>query len=46
MTISRAQLDRAFNPRVIAVVGDKQMNGFMWLRALRQFAGRLPLDRL
>lgn len=41
MTISRAQLDRAFNPRVIAVVGDKQMNGFMWLRALRQFAGRL-----
>ena len=41
MTFSRAQLDRAFNPRVIAVVGDKQLNGFLWLRALQRFSGRL-----
>lgn len=41
MTFSRAQFDRAFNPRVVAVVGDKQMNGFLWLRALQHFSGRL-----
>lgn len=41
MTVARTQLDRAFNPRVIAVVGDKQMNGFIWLRALAQFTGKL-----
>jgi len=34
-------MDRAFNPRVIAVVGDKQMNGFLWLRALQNFSGLL-----
>lgn len=33
--------DRAFHPQVVAVVGDKAMNGFMWLRALQGFAGRL-----
>jgi acyl-CoA synthetase (NDP forming) len=37
----RAQLERAFNARVVAVVGDKQMNGFIWLRALQQFAGKV-----
>lgn len=41
MSFTRAQFDRAFNPRVIAVVGDKQMNGFLWLRALQQFSGKL-----
>ncbi len=41
MSVSRAQLDRAFHPRVIAVVGDKQMNGFLWLRALKRFSGKL-----
>lgn len=41
MSVSRAQLDRAFHPRVIAVVGDKQMNGFLWLRALQKFSGTL-----
>ena len=41
MSFARAQLDRAFNPRVIAVVGDKQMNGFLWLRALQRFMGKL-----
>ena len=41
MIFSRAQFDRAFNPRVVAVVGDKQMNGFLWLRAFQRFAGKL-----
>ncbi len=41
MTFSRAHFDRAFHPHVIAVVGDKQMNGFLWLRALRSFSGKL-----
>ena len=39
--LTREQFDRAFHPRVIAVVGDKMMNGFLWLRALRQFPGKL-----
>jgi acyl-CoA synthetase (NDP forming) len=41
VSFSRAQFDRAFNPRVIAVVGDKRMNGFLWLRALQRFSGKL-----
>jgi acyl-CoA synthetase (NDP forming) len=41
VTFSRAQFDRAFHPRVVAVVGDKQMNGFLWLRAFQRFAGKL-----
>lgn len=36
-----AQLDRAFDAKVVAVIGDKAMNGFLWLRALRNFEGRL-----
>lgn len=36
-----ASLERPFNARVVAVVGDKMMNGFLWLRALRWFAGKL-----
>jgi acyl-CoA synthetase (NDP forming) len=39
--ISRARFERAFHPRVIAVVGDKQMNDFLWLRALQPFSGKL-----
>ncbi len=41
MTERRTQLDRAFNPRTVAVVGDKQVTGYMWLRALQPFTGRL-----
>jgi acyl-CoA synthetase (NDP forming) len=36
-----AQLDRAFNPRVVAVVGDKRHNAFIWLRGLRNFSRQL-----
>ena len=35
------RLARAFHPRVVAVVGDKKGNDFLWLRALRQFDGTL-----
>ncbi len=35
------QLDRAFHARVVAVVGDKRSNAFIYLRALRGFAHQL-----
>ncbi|HVN85178.1 MAG TPA: CoA-binding protein [Candidatus Binatia bacterium] len=41
MRFSREQFDRAFNPRVVAVVGDKLMTGFIWLNALKHFSGKL-----
>jgi acyl-CoA synthetase (NDP forming) len=34
------RLDRAFNPRTVAVVGDKGP-GYMWLRNYREFKGKL-----
>jgi len=34
-------LERAFNPRVVAVIGDKQMSGYMWLRAMAHLKGKL-----
>ncbi len=27
-------LKRAFDPRSVAVIGDKRMGGYMWLRAM------------
>jgi acyl-CoA synthetase (NDP forming) len=36
-----ARLDRAFNPRTVAVVGDKKMMGYMWLHAMKTFSGKL-----
>ena len=35
------RLDRVFNPRSVAVVGDKQEMGYMWLRGLHEFQGRV-----
>ncbi|RLC70928.1 MAG: hypothetical protein DRI26_06160 [Chloroflexi bacterium] len=35
------KLDRAFNPRSVAVVGDKREMGYMWLRSLAHFHGRV-----
>lgn len=35
------KLQRAFNPATVAVVGDKQQNHFMWLKAMREFTGKL-----
>jgi len=34
-------LDRAFNPRTVAVVGDKQGQGYFWLRSLKTFQGKV-----
>ena len=35
------RLDRAFNPRSVAVVGDKLANDYMWLRCLSNFKGEV-----
>jgi acyl-CoA synthetase (NDP forming) len=34
-------LERAFNPRTVAVIGDKRMGGYMWLRAMAHLKGKL-----
>jgi acyl-CoA synthetase (NDP forming) len=36
-----ANLERAFNPRAVAVIGDKRMGGYMWLRAMAHLKGKL-----
>src|SRR3989337_3811681 len=36
-----ARLDRAFNPRTVAVVGDKRAMGYLWLRSMSAFQGKL-----
>ncbi|MDD4860259.1 MAG: CoA-binding protein [Dehalococcoidales bacterium] len=41
MDIDLAKLDRAFNPKCVVVVGDKQEGDFRWLRAQRTFKGKL-----
>jgi len=35
------RLARALNPRSVAVVGDKRTNGYMWLRNLQPFNGKV-----
>jgi len=35
------RLDRVFNPRTIAVVGDKRSMGYLWLRNMSTFKGKL-----
>ena len=35
------KLHRAFNPRSVAVVGDKREMDYMWLRSLAHFQGKL-----
>ena len=35
------ELDRVFNPRSVAVVGDKKANDYMWLRSLSTFRGKV-----
>ena len=34
-------LRRGFDARTVAVVGDKRMGGYLWLRAMSRFAGKL-----
>jgi acyl-CoA synthetase (NDP forming) len=35
------RLDRAFNPRTVAVIGDKRAMGYMWLNCMSTFQGEL-----
>ena len=35
-TQRKANLDRAFNPKVIAVIGDKKISNYMWLRSVQE----------
>ena len=37
----RTNLPRVLNPRTIAVVGDKRANGYLWLRNMSTFQGKL-----
>ncbi len=39
--MNKEALHRAFNPRSLAVVGDKAANGYVWLRNMSTFAGKL-----
>jgi acyl-CoA synthetase (NDP forming) len=39
MTDLRQKLERAFNPRTVAVVGDKRALGYLWLNAMKTFQG-------
>jgi acyl-CoA synthetase (NDP forming) len=41
LKVNFAKLDRAFNPKVVAVIGDKKDSNYMWLRAQRDFKGKL-----
>ena len=37
----KTRLGRAFNPRTVAVVGDKRALGYLWLRSMSTFLGKL-----
>ncbi len=41
MKVDFTKLGRAFNPRCVAVVGDKGESNFMWLRGQSTFKGKL-----
>ncbi|MEK7281725.1 MAG: CoA-binding protein [Chloroflexota bacterium] len=41
MAIAVKSLDRMFNPRTVAVVGDSKARDFMFLKALKDFQGKL-----
>ncbi len=37
----RSNLKRGSEARTVAVIGDKKMGGYMWLRAMKRFTGKL-----
>ncbi|MCJ7510130.1 MAG: hypothetical protein MUP14_04480, partial [Dehalococcoidia bacterium] len=41
MTDLHQKLERAFNPRTVAVIGDKRAMGYLWLSALKVFVGKV-----
>ena len=38
---TRASLDRAFNPKAVAVIGDKRAMNYLWLRSQSTFQGKV-----
>ena len=38
---TRTALERVFNPKVVAVIGDKKAMNYMWLRGQSQFQGKV-----
>jgi acyl-CoA synthetase (NDP forming) len=38
---TRAALERAFNPKAVAVIGDKRATNYMWLRGQKTFQGKV-----
>ncbi len=38
---TRTLLDRTFNPKTVAVIGDKRANNYMWLRGQSTFQGKV-----
>ena len=41
MRVDFRKLDRAFNPKVVAVIGDKKESNYMWLRGQKSLKGKL-----
>ena len=41
MPFSKERLDRAFNPRTVAVVGEKKSSNYSWLRSMQTVKGKL-----
>ena len=41
MKVDLTKLNRAFNPRTVAIVGDSKRNGFQWLGTYSSFQGKL-----
>lgn len=39
--VDMAKLERAFNPRTIAVVGDKKQTDYRWVRNMEAFSGKV-----
>ena len=41
MKVDFSRLERAFNPRVVVVVGDSRATNFEWIRGQKEFKGKL-----
>ncbi|MBN2240493.1 MAG: CoA-binding protein [Dehalococcoidales bacterium] len=41
MNVDLNKLERAFSPKCLAIIGDKKMSNYMWLRSHLRFPGKL-----
>jgi hypothetical protein len=41
VNVDLKKLERAFNPKTIAIIGDKKGSNYMWLRSHMKFTGKL-----